>query len=151
MKKTLKHTKIFVVISIVLSCLSFATTQKGWSEIYPFYFWKLYSQPAGWAKHYTSYRVYVQDSTGSWIRLENKDRATFNKDETLYFLNAITQRLIGEQTEQERSKDLKKLKIFCEYLAPGFQDYKVVAEEYNPLDLIENIQDYDTTTVVQIP
>lgn len=141
-----------MIASIVLSCLSFATTQKGWSEIYPFYFWKLYSQPAGWAKHYTSYRVYAKKTTDTtWTRLENKHRATFNKDETLYFLNPITTRLINEQTEAERTKDLKKLGVFCRYIAPDFDTYKVVAEDFNPLDLIEDKQNYDTTTVVQVP
>lgn len=137
---------------MVLSCLSFFTTQKGWSEIYPFYFWKLYSQPAGWSKHYTSYRVYAKNlEETTWTRLKNENRATFNKDETLYFLNHITIRLINGQTKEQRSKDLIKLKVFCNYIAPEFDEYKIVAEDFNPLELIENEQRYDTTTVVKIP
>lgn len=136
----------------MLSGLSFFTTQKGWSEIYPFYFWKLYSQPAGWAKHYTSYRVYAKKSNEpNWQRLENKNRASFNKDETLYFLNHITARLLSDQSKIDRKKDQDKLKKFCKYIAPEFDQYKVVAEDFNPLDLIENEKNYDTTTVVTIP
>lgn len=142
-----------VLMSVVLSCLSFWTTQKGWSEIYPFYFWKLYSQPAGWAKSYTGYRVYAKNpSDTTWTRLQNQQRATFNKDETLYFLNPITQRLSApQQPADQREKDLKKLKIFCQYIAPQYQSYKVVAEVFNPLDLLEDNTRYDTVTLVQIP
>jgi len=147
----LKKTRLFVIISIFLSALSFWTTQKGWSEVYPFYFWKLYSQPAGWAKSYTSYRVYVKkEKNSSWTRLANRNRATFNRDETLYFLNPITQRIINSKSENN-SHDLKKLKTFCEYIAPNYDHYKIVAETFNPLEIVHNSLKYDTLTVIQIP
>lgn len=148
MKQILRNTKIAVLASIVLSCLSYFTTQKGWSEIYPFYFWKLYSQPAGWAKKYVSYRVYAKkDADTSWTRLQNQTRATFNKDETLYFLNPIIVRL----KEKETAADLKKLKVFCTYIAPEFDQYKIVAEAFNPLDIDQENFVPDTSTVVNVP
>lgn len=128
--------------------MSYWTTQKGWSEIYPFYFWKLYSQPAGWSTKYTGYRIYAKNtSDSSWTRLENHERASFNQDETLYFLNPITKRLI----ENTNEKDLLKLRSFCQHIAPEFEEYKVVEEVFNPLDLIGDASNYDTATVVLIP
>jgi dsRNA-specific ribonuclease len=132
----------------VFSCLSFFTTKLGKSEIYPFYFWKLYSQPAGWELEHSSYRIYAQNpKTKVFERLENHGRANFNEDETLYFLNPITNRL----KENPNPKDLHKLKVFCQYLAPEYIDYKVVEEVYNPLQLLKNPENYDTSTVVEIP
>ncbi len=148
MKIALRNTKILVVLSIVLSCFSYGTTLKGWGEIYPFYFWKLYSQPAGWAQKYTGYRIYAKNKSEThWTRLANIPRATFNRDETLYFLNPITARLI----QHPNKKDFLKLKIFCTYIAPEYDDYKVVAEIFNPLDLVQNPNNYDTSTVLIVP
>lgn len=151
MQGILKKTRLIVVISIILSAVSFWTTQKGWSEVYPFYFWKLYSQPAGWSKSYTSYRVYAKKSdANSWTRLKNQDRASFNRDELLYFLNPITKRITSSGSEN-RKKDLIKLKAFCKYIAPSYDDYKVVAETFNPLEIVHDSLKYDTLTVIQVP
>jgi hypothetical protein len=148
LKTALRNTKIIVVVSIVLSCLSYFTTQKGWSEIYPFYFWKLYSQPAGWQQKYTAYRIYAKNENDpNWTRLKNDNRATFNRDETLYFLNPITNRII----ESASKKDIQKLGVFCRYIAPEYSQHKVVAEVFNPLDLLEDENNYDTSTVIIIP
>ena len=132
--------------------VSFYTTSKGWSEVYPFYFWKLYSQPAGWAYKYDDLRVYAKNKNDhEWVRIPNEYRNTFNKDETLYFLRHIVPRLQGEQTEEERIKDLNKLGVFCDFLVPEYEQHKIVLEQYNPLEVINNPTQYDTTTVVEIP
>ena len=108
----------------------------------------MYSQPAGWQPKYTSYRVYAKnDDDQNWTRLKNDNRATFNRDETLYFLNPITNRIIENATE----KDIQKLGVFCRYIAPEYTQHKVVAEVFNPLDLLEDENHYDTSTVILIP
>lgn len=141
-----------VLGGLCLSMLSLYTTEKGWSEIYPFFFWKLYSQPAGWTLEQTNYRVYAKPANDTtWIRLENMPRATFNRDETLYFLNHVTNRLLSEQSAEDRKADLKKLKVFCNYIAPEYANYKVVAEVYNPLEIINDSLAYDTKTVIRVP
>jgi hypothetical protein len=148
LKKTKRYTQYFVLTSLVLSCLSILTIQLGKGEIYPFFYWKLYTQPAGWQLKHTSYRIYGQRAnSNTFERLANTGRASFNQDETLYFLNPITQRLIENPTEKDRAK----LKAFCQHIAPEYIDYKVVAEKYNPLDLPKNPTKYDTITVVEIP
>jgi hypothetical protein len=145
--KPYQHTKTIVCVSLVLSCLSFGTTKMGWSEIYPFYFWKLYSQPSGWAKEYKMYRVYAKkEGDSKWDRLSVQPRATFNRDEINYFLAPITQQILSKPT----AKDSLKLKVFCNYIAPTYRQYKVVEERFNPLDLLKNPMAFDTITVINL-
>jgi len=140
-----------VITGIFLSGISFFTTQKGWSEVYPFYFWKLYSQPAGWSYSFNDLRVYGKNQEDKeWTRIPNEDRKTFKRDETLYFLRHVIARIEKPRSKKDYKKDLNKLKVFCEFLAPEFQEHKVVRETYNPKEIVNNPTKYDTTTVVQI-
>ena len=130
-----------------MSVVSFFTTMKGWSEVYPFYFWKLYSQPAGWAYSLDDLRIYARtNSNEPWERISNANRSTFNKDETLYFLRHIVPRI----QEENSVEDHKKLKVFCEFLLPEYSQFKIVQESYNPLEILEDPTKYDTTTVVEV-
>jgi len=52
-------TKGLVIISIILSFLSFLNTKKGTKEIYPFFYWKLYSQPLGNTYTFNDFRIYA--------------------------------------------------------------------------------------------
>ena len=127
------------------------TTRTGWSEIYPFYFWKLYSQPAGWSYSFDDLRVYGKNvNDENWSRIKNEDRNTFKRDETLYFLRHVIKRIENPDSEMSYQRDLKKLKVFCEFLAPEYAKHKVVRETYNPKEIMKNTTKYDTTTVVEI-
>ena len=148
MKKAFLRTKYFVISSVVLAFVSFCTTAQGWSEVYPFYFWKLYSQPAGWAYSYDDLRVYVKKTeVDNWERLANRDRKTFNRDESLYFLRHYVPLLSTEGEVQIDAE--RKIKAYCKFIAPGCVGYKVVQETYNPLEVLYDKQAYDTLTLMQ--
>lgn len=152
MEKAVNRTKWFVIIGMVLSLLSFFTTMKGWSEIYPFYYWKLYSQPTGWSYSFDDLRVYAKNKKDTnWTRIKNEDRNTFKRDETLYFLRHIIARIEHPVSKEAYHKDVAKLKVFCAFLVPEYDRYKVVKETYNPKEIMKNLTKYDTTTVVKIP
>lgn len=143
MKKRLKAMKILIGISLVGSLGSVYTDKMKWGEIYPFFHWKLFSQPTGWDLKVIEHRIYGVKPNGESVRLKNQVRKTFTSDEINYTLEY----LITLPEEKERNE---KLKIFCRYLAPEFSSYKIVEEVYNPLVIMKDFDNYDKKTLFEI-
>ena len=127
-KKKLALTKLLFFLSIVLSLGSFVTIGKGYGEIYPFYYWKLFSQPYGWDGAVDDYRVYAKkDSKDTWVRLENHGYKDIDQDDYFYLiLNQVN------LYEEDSTLARKKLLTFCQYIAPEYDKYKIVKETFNP-------------------
>ncbi len=135
-------TKALVFLSIVLSCTSLITTARGWGEIYPFFYWKLFSQPNGSHHQDHVYRIYVPDSDSILKRLPIEHKATYTKDDIMYSLAYfVSDTLYGKE----------KLRALCRYLYPEFREYHIYKEEYAPLDILRNPDNYDTILVTKIP
>ena len=127
-KKRLALTKILFFLSIALSIGSFVTIKKGYGEIYPFFYWKLFSQPTGWNGIVEDYRVYAKkDSSNKWVRLENHGYKDFDQDDYFYFI--LKQ---ANLYEEDSILARKKTLIFCKYIAPEYSSYKIVKETFNP-------------------
>lgn len=135
-------TKTLVVLSIVLSGASIVTTAKGWGELYPFFHWKLFSQPTGSHHQGHVYRIYVPDSVSTLKRLPIEPKATYTKDDIMYSLAYfVSDTLYGKE----------KLRVLCQYLYPEFGEYYIYKEEYTPLDILKNSDNYDTILITKIP
>lgn len=134
-------TKTLVYTSLLLSLSSIITSSKGWGEIYPFFHWKLFSQPSG-SKHQDHvYRIYIEDSTSTLKRLPIESRATFTKDDVLYALsNFVGDTALGHQ----------KLEALCRYLYPEHDKFYIYKETYSPLEILKNPKNYDTLFVTKI-
>jgi hypothetical protein len=144
----LRLTKTLVVVSIIGSIFSVYTSEKGLGEIYPFFFWKLYSQPLGTQRTCTEYRIYSRDKDGSAFK-RNPIHATktFTLDEYLYSFNYLVTHSLEDSLNAGDYR--KKLLIFSRHVVPGKKDYKIVSETYRPADLLIPNYTYDTATVIR--
>lgn len=140
-------TRILVLFSLLGSLGSVLTLHFGLGEIYPFYTWKLYSQPLGSTGYYTEYRIYSTiNSKQKFKRKPIKATPTFTREEYVYTFNALVAKTLANSVG---STDYKaKLLLFIKHVDPGAAAYKVVSETYNPKDLAAGLSHYDTATVV---
>lgn len=144
-QQRLKATKIIVLLSIMLSMGSIATIKLGWGEIYPFYFWKLYTQPLGWENSEEDHRIYASNChTCPYVRLQTKATYSFTIDEYIYTLNRNVYDYLGDKN----IKSFERLKAFIKHVEPEFIKYKIVKESYRPLDFKAKNTSYDTLTVI---
>lgn len=151
MKKRLVFTKILVITSILCAGISLITIKTSFGEVYPFFYWKLYSQPAGNAsvKVFDHYRLYAQKIKNTpFERIPIQEHKSFTKDDQQYFLRHYIPKVLENPRD---TNALSKLKVFAVYIAPDYQQYKIVKESYELKKLLENRQNYDTTTVFTLP
>jgi hypothetical protein len=135
------------MLSVFGSMLSVYTSQRGLGEIYPFFFWKLYSQPLGTQRTYTEYRIYSRDNdTCTFKRNPIHATHTFTLDEYLYSFNYLVTQSLADSLSLADYR--KKLLIFSRHVVPGKKDYKIVSETYRPADLLIPDYNYDTATVI---
>lgn len=134
--------KSLVYLSVLLSVLSFFTSRAGYGEIYPFFFWKLFSQPIGSKGQDELLRIYALDSNDTWERIPIRETKTFLRDDIMYSLSFnVNDSLNGEM----------RLKYLCEHLYPGYKEYRIYKEVYNPKDILEDPDNYDTVFVTKVP
>lgn len=81
-------TKYLVYISILGIVLSFFTQKKGWGELYPFFHWKLYSQPSAKDSVYCMQKIVVDTGNGE-VELLN-DGVLVSRDDYFYVANQLT-------------------------------------------------------------
>ncbi len=134
-----------VVMSILLSWGSIFTVKKNLGEIYPFFFWKLYTQPIGWENKVEDYRIYASDGQNCFNkRLPVRPTHTFSTGEYMYTFETIMLKYLKNKDQ----KSLDRIKDFVHHVEPGYKNYRIVKETYIPLDLKENKSIYDTATVI---
>ena len=121
-----KRTLILFFSSIILSITSFVLTFFNQKEIYPFFYWRLYSQPLGSKLSFKDYRLYgVRDKDTT--RLSNKGYPYLNQDDYYYFL---TNHIDIKNNKQKYSK---KIHSFGKLINPNF-DYYLIGEEFITLE-----------------
>ena len=143
----LKLTISLVFLSIVLNILSFFTTRKNLGSIYPFFDWKLFSQPSATKLKTSEYRIYSKKNNEKFFKRNKitpiKD---YSADEYVYSLNYLTQCTLDDSLPGSPSK--QKLLLFITHVVPNADKYKIVLETYNPKELLVNPNKYDTTTII---
>lgn len=146
-KKRLLYTKGLVSISIFCSLITFIIGFYGLGEIYPFFSYKLYTQPLGSTHVSTEYRIYTRSSAASsFKRNPIKETRTFDFDSYAFTFNFLVSKSVEAGDQQEEYQ--KKLLIFAKHVVPGQAEYKIVSETYHPLDLLKKNTPYDTATVI---
>jgi len=125
-------TKVLFWISVLLSGLSFLTVKLGQGDLYPFFYYKLYSQPLGNKHTFSEYRIYHVDTEGDTIRNINTTRKSFSRDESNYFLNYLIPKVIENPNNQ---KYQAKLKDYLQYVYPDYPRWIIMEETYNPKDI----------------
>ncbi len=145
-KKSL-YTKYLFYLCVFGCTFSFVTDEIfDVGKIYPFFSWKLFSQPLGTKNYIEEFRIYSKKNSDSlYHRNAIKKTETFSTDEYVYTLYYFTTKAIkNPQNYKARLYD------FCKHVEPDQDNYKIVLESYKPSDLqnIQNKNRYDTTTVV---
>ena len=144
--KALIYTRLLVALSIILSLLSLVTSNQNLGNPYPFFSWKLYSQPLGTHGNFSEYRIYSKMKTETiYHRNSIIELSTFTTDEYLYTLNYFVAKTLAHP-----SKYKVRLLEACKHLVPDAKEYKIVLETYKPSDLysLANKNKYDTITIV---
>ncbi len=144
-KKIYLLTKYLVIASLLLSVVSIYSTKAGWGEIYPFYFWKLYSQPLGNTKVVSEYRIYAkQKSDSAFCRMAVKDNYTFTVGEYVYTLH----RLVTDYSNTRSETNKNRLYDFVKHVEPEYEQYEIIKETYRPLEIFKNENVYDTSVEI---
>lgn len=144
-----KHTKYLIIISFILSCLNFFTSSFYNQELYPFFHWKLYSQPLGNDYTYTDYRLYGINNSRDTIRIQNANSVLFSKDDRYYFLsrevtNIKTKSIVSQKLQQ-------RLGDFGDAITKNaYDDYLLVEESFNPLNLIIDPNAYTKSIIYEV-
>jgi len=136
----LRITQGIFFLSILLSSISFLNTKFGIKEFYPFFYWKLYTQPLGNNYLYEDYRLYGVTIKNDTVRIKNKGYANFNQDDYYYFLTGEGQKIMKNEINLNYHK--KRLKDFGEFLAPNYSEYILVKESFNPITIVKNPSNY---------
>ena len=129
-------TKTLVIISVLCSILSFFLVYYGKTEPYPFFHWKLYTQPLGDKQFYNDYRIYAITEKNDTLRLSNSGYKSFNQDDYYYFVTIEASNVLNKK--EDRLKYKKRLKEFGHFIAPNYKEYLLVEEYFEVLNSSKN-------------
>lgn len=114
-------------------------------ELYPFFYWRLYSEPIGIEEEGTvTFRLYSDSGDGVWRRHPHEANPHYTRQEYVEQWNY----LVGSAILDQEGPARERLARFVTYYVPAAERYRVVAETFRPLDLLQNPSSYDTTTVL---
>lgn len=134
-------TQALFFISIFLSVLSYINTKKGGTELYPFFYWKLYTQPLGNNIIFKGYRIYGVNKSKDTVRIPNIGYKYFNKDDYYYFVTIEANKVINNQIDINKHK--KRLFEFGTSIAPGFNEYLIIQEKYKVFEISKNSNQFE--------
>lgn len=144
-----KFTRHLFFISLVFSCLNFISTSYYNQELYPFFHWKLYSQPLGNDYFYADYRLYGINNTRDTIRISNRNNPVFSKDDQYYFLSREAMAIKNNTLTNQRIS--KRLGDFGDVITQNaFDDYLLIEESFNPLNLISDSAVYTKQIIYEV-
>ncbi|MGU9938506.1 hypothetical protein ACNFNZ_08040 [Empedobacter brevis] len=104
MKNSYQYTKFLVVVGILLMGVSYINFKKFEGlEIYPFFWWQLFTNPQKGSTPFSIYRIY-EVNNNDIIRLSNN---VDNLNETVY--NSLLQALVRKIEKNEPIKETKRL------------------------------------------
>lgn len=121
-------TKLLVYLSIIGIILSFFTQKIGMGELYPFFHWKLYSQPAAKDSLYCVQSIVIINEGKAEPFLNNGSR--ISKEEYFYTGNQLYQDYV-----EFGNDSLLKIRVteFGQYISPDADCYRLVKDCYDPI------------------
>ena len=123
-QKTLVMTSVLIVLSI--STIYIET--KG-VNMYPFFHYKLYTQPLGNKKMIEIYRLYKVTATNDTLRLKFEDIKSFDTDSYGYYIDYVAHE-IEDTDSAKKNQVIVKLKAFVKYLYPNVHHWLLAKESY---------------------
>lgn len=147
--RRLKATRLVALLAMVLMVVSYPIYKvSGVKELYPFFHWRLFSTPVGWDGA-TTYRFYTRAAPDApWRRQTIRPAPGYSLKDYQYQWAALVQRAL--QDSLRRTDAYERLAVFARLTDPDAAAYRVVAETYDPLDLLDDPTRYDTTTVLRL-
>lgn len=144
--RRLRATRWLVLAGMLLSYASYGVFKLGGPrELYPFFYWRLYSAPVD-AHAYATYRVYTRSaSDAGWHRHPVAPSTLYSRKGYFWQLESLTTAFRAAPTERNEAR----LRLFAETVVPDAAAYRIVAESFDPRALVRGHADYDTTTVFQ--
>ena len=148
--RRLRATQVLVLAGICLSYASYGVAKLGGpGELYPFFHWRLYSAPAQPDSTLVTYRLYTRAAPGaSWERHPVAPTATFDRKEYVYFWDPLVAEAASDPAAEAAARE--QMEAFAHEIAPGAYRYRVVAEAFRPMALLDGALTDDTTTVFHI-
>lgn len=139
--------RLLVLLSILGSLFSSFTLIRGWGEIYPFANWKLFTQPRGSNRQYSTYRIYTRQPGDSVFRRQPVHATrTFDQDDYVYTLESLVNQTLADSTNSGPSR--KKLEALVRHLHPTAQNYQIVRESTTLDRLLHHPDHFTTDTVI---
>jgi hypothetical protein len=145
-KQNLYITKFLFFISIILSIGTFFNQKNGGSEIYPFYHWKLFSQPLGNYYTFDSYRIYGITTNNDTVRMPNIGYKNLSQDDYYYFVGAEANKIKNNPEHIDYFKT--RIKDFGKFINPNFKDYILIKETFNPMEIIKDTSNYNRNIIL---
>ncbi|MEM1041288.1 MAG: hypothetical protein AAGI91_01545 [Bacteroidota bacterium] len=152
LERRLRATRLLALAGMLLTVLSYGTYKLGGvSELYPFFHWRLFSEPVGWRGGET-YRLYTRPSPeAAWERQALRALPAYSlKDYVYQWEPLVREALDAAPGSPERRETLSELLVFARLTVPEATDYRVVLETFDPLGLLDDPAAYDTTTVLHL-
>jgi hypothetical protein len=138
----LKRTRILIIISALASFVSFYTVKKEWGELYPFFYYKLYSRPEGMSGSYSTIRVYIQKENGVYERVNKMpDDAIYDQDDFMYQVYDLL-----KDTVDAPEASNQKVKLLVQSVFPKAICFQLVEETY----LVQQYFEGDTSSKKRI-
>ena len=137
-------TRWLVLAGMVLSLASYPIRKAGGpSELYPFFNWRLFSEPWG-VGGTTTYRIYSWDDTSTvWMRHPVKATAGFSRQQYYGMLSRWTAAALEDQAA------VVGLRAFAQAVSPGADAYRIVGEHFDPAEILVDPSAVDTATVLR--
>lgn len=136
-------TRWLVLAGMALSLASYPIRKAGGpSELYPFFNWRLFSEPWGVGGH-TTYRIYSRTSTAApWTRHPITAIPGFSRKQYHLTISRWTEAALKDRAA------LEGLRTFARAVAPGASAYRIVGEHFDPAELLDDPAAVDTATVL---
>lgn len=145
----LHATHLLALLAMALMVASYPIYKvSGIKELYPFFHWRLFSTPVGWDGT-TTYRFYTRATPDApWQRQTIRPAPGYSLKDYQYQWASLVQEAL--QDSLGRTEAHERLAVFARLSAPNAAAYRVVAESYDPLTLLDDTTRYDTTTVLRV-
>ncbi|WP_294296297.1 hypothetical protein [uncultured Chryseobacterium sp.] len=126
-----KYTRHLYWISLLLALTSLYLMEKGGKEIYPFFSWKLFTNPSGsenTEEYYRIYRVVGKDT----VRVAYRPTELYDENNLVLIVGFYGKKI--EHNEQ-KADNIRKMKIFMKSCWPEYDRLLLYKESFHPWDL----------------
>ena len=137
-------TKYLIYISVLGIILSFFTQKNGWGELYPFFHWKLYSQPSAKDSVYCIQRVIVVSEEGKKEIFFNNGNVVSN-DDYFYVANKLSRDF---EAKHDTALLCKRLTDWGKQLSPSARCFELVKSCCDPLVYSKGKQDFQNHLII---